>query len=1084
MKGDFSRIRFTPEKNYTAVLQQQGRVALDADANEQTAIEAYLRDTANVDVIGEYGAPANDAGFAIRIENGKIRIGAGRYYVSGIMVENDWEQDYADQPFFIPSGTSDPSSESSLMTALESGTESVQFILQVWRRFVTELDDPCLVEPAIGQADTTARLQTVWRVIGMVSNTTLAKPASPTNVAGSVTAEAAAPASAGAAAPKSASASASAPAPASASAPPLDVVITVESSGAGGCNQNPIELLSNCCQGLYRLVTPEHSGKMAARTNPAGNDCGCQPIPAAGYQGLENQLYRVEIHTGGDHSTATFKWSRENASVVAQVTNVNGTIITANSLGPDANLGFQVNDWVELIDDTYIFGDSPNQPGVLYQISALGPGPLQVTLNGTPNVNPAMNARMRRWDQSGASAVEGGIPLTAAPMTLEYGIEIDFTPHANYVSGDYWTIPARTADGQIDWACGLHGDPALPPGYFKIYQAPLACAQLDPGSKPPPAGADPQEFQRLKYVIQDCRIKFPPLTAITCGDDGPCTIVPKPGAGWEAPLLALKPGANADICFPVGKFPLSKPLVLSGLGSLRLTGGGLGTEIIATGVSAALIFSKCSSVEISSLLASTDTVITRNKRSTRPPLGGTLSFADCDIVSIDSVGLKCGAGLIRTAACIMVENSYVTQTKLQTREGDPVDGTGEVRIRHCDLEVGGGQEGILLVRVARAQVEDNILVAYVPKQTTLYTRLQNRNFRASALGVFISGAQYLKADTNAAKATEKAGAAPAAPPAEPGAASAPPATGAQPRSAQLGGSAAPPAKRASRAKKAPAVKPEDVAEDVAGDVIDEPVAQRKVLTTVQAGGQTVQFLTHPLLRDFWQPYLDQYAPKIFSTNRDLLLFMKSAARNFLLQPKLTRGNTAVINVIAGLDKADLQAMARGISVGGEGIEECRILNNSIHDAVQGITVGMSNHKQNPFTRETATVVTIAGNQIYVGLPPGAQFHNAQAIFVGNVNSLLVENNCSEVLTNVDEISREGIRVWGKFGRRVIVRHSHLAGFRPGIWFLPIVAPPNSEHPPLWLVADNMAENSVKAVFPKSGPTLPTSVTSMWINNLL
>src|SRR5580658_1243002 len=365
MKGDFSRIRFTPEKNYTAVLQQQGRVALDADANEQTAIDAYLRDTANVDIIGEYGAPANDAGFGIRIENGKILIGAGRYYVSGILVENDGELEYAKQPFFIPSGTSDASSESTLMAALESGTESVQFVLQVWRRFVTELDDPCLVEPAIGQADTTARLQTVWRVIGTVSSTTLAKPAAPTQVAGSLTAQAAAPALAGAAAPKSARKSASrstpASAPASNSASPSDVVITVKSSGAGGCNQNPIELLSSCCQGLYRQIPLQHTGKMAARTNPAGNDCGCQPIPAAGYQGLENQLYRVEIHNGGNYSTATFKWSRENASVVAQVTQVNGPIVTVNSLGPDANLGFQVNQWVELIDDTCLYGDTPSQ---------------------------------------------------------------------------------------------------------------------------------------------------------------------------------------------------------------------------------------------------------------------------------------------------------------------------------------------------------------------------------------------------------------------------------------------------------------------------------------------------------------------------------------------------------------------------------------------------------------------------------------------------------------------------------------------------------------------------------------------------
>ena len=441
MKGDFSRIRFTPEKNYTAVLQQQGRVALDADANEQTAIEAYLRDTTNVNVIGRNGGPANDLGFAIKIENGKIRIGAGRYYVDGILVENDRDRDYRDQRFLIPTaGTSDPSSESSLLTALESGT-SVQFVLQVWRRLVTELDDPCLVEPAIGQADTTARLQTIWRVLGT----------------------------------------------------------TVDPKAAGAGTENTTPQRSCCCEGLYLEEQPHHTGKMTAKTNPAGDDCGCQPIPAAGYQGLENQLYRVEIHTGGSYSTATFKWSRENASVVAQVTNVNGMIVTVNSLGPDANLGFQVNQWVELSDDACLYGDTPNQPGVLYQISALGPGPLQVTLSGTPSVTPAKNARMRRWDQP-STTPSTGILVSSGPVTLEYGIEVTFSQDGNFVSGDYWTIPARTANGQIDWACGSKDDPYLPAHYFSIYQAPLAYVRWDNSAQ--------------KAVVSDCRVAFNPLAEV------------------------------------------------------------------------------------------------------------------------------------------------------------------------------------------------------------------------------------------------------------------------------------------------------------------------------------------------------------------------------------------------------------------------------------------------------------------------------------------------------------------------------------------------------------------------------------------
>ena len=1028
MRGDFSRIRFTPEKNYTAVLQQQGRVALDADANEQTAIDTYLRDTANIDVIGRYGGPDDGAGFAIEVEDDRIAIGAGRYYVDGILVENNRRLAYADQPFFIPAvtatGAPDPSSERELLLALLQG-KTVQFVLQVWRRFVTELDDPCLVEPAIGQADTTARLQTVWRVIGTVGD--------------------------------------------SGQQPSEERVIV--SDTAGNC-QDPILRLSSCCQSLYRDLPQQHTGKMAARTNPAGDDCGCQPIPAAGYQGLENQLYRVEIHTGGAFSAATFKWSRENASVVAQVTNVDGAIVTVNSLGPDANLGFQVNDWVELSDNTNLYGDTPNQPGVLYQIQSLGPNPLQVTLSGTPQVDPSKNARMRRWDQTGTSAVPGGILVSSGPLTLENGIEVEFSKHGNYVSGDYWTIPARTADGQIDWACGEHSDLFQPAAYFSIYTAPLACVSRSHDKPAQAPGADQREL-KLNFVVQDCRLKFPPLTAIVCGDQGPCTIIPKPGAGWEEPLLALKPGANADICFPIGKFPLTKPVVLEGLGSLRLTGGGLGTQIVATGVTAALIFSNCNSVLISDLSASTDTVKTRRNRAETPALGGTLSFADCVEVAIDSVALKCGYGLERTAACIAVQNTYVAQTALQARQNAPVTGSGEVRIRHCNFEVGGNQEGILLVRVGRAQVEDNTLIAYVPKQYTLGQRLQNLGYRAAALRTFISGIRYVKVTNQgtaqAAKQDAKLAAGPstpASPPAEPAPT---PEAGAAPQTEAA----------KTEPAKATAVKPEDAV---------QPIGTLKINTTLTYGGQTIQFQTHPLLKDFWLPYLEQNAPKTFSTNRDLLLFMKKAVSNFLLQPKLTRGNTALINVIASLDKADQMAMARAISVGGEGIQDCRILNNSIHDAVQGITVGMSNHKKNPYTWQSATVVTIAGNQIYTGLPTGAQFHACQAIFVGNVDSLMMENNCAAVIANPNEISREGIRVWGLLGRRIIVRHSHLAGFHPGIWFNPIVAPPNRDRPPLWLVADNMAENSIRAVYPPDAftvppGTLPGAVTAMWVNNL-
>ena len=52
MYGDFSRVTFAPERHYLAVLVQQGRVQLDADANENTAILLHHLRTLAADLIG------------------------------------------------------------------------------------------------------------------------------------------------------------------------------------------------------------------------------------------------------------------------------------------------------------------------------------------------------------------------------------------------------------------------------------------------------------------------------------------------------------------------------------------------------------------------------------------------------------------------------------------------------------------------------------------------------------------------------------------------------------------------------------------------------------------------------------------------------------------------------------------------------------------------------------------------------------------------------------------------------------------------------------------------------------------------
>ncbi len=64
--GDFSRSRFDPARRYTGVLAQQGRVQLDADFNDQYAIEQHALRTVLRDLHAGSWAPVANPGFGLR----------------------------------------------------------------------------------------------------------------------------------------------------------------------------------------------------------------------------------------------------------------------------------------------------------------------------------------------------------------------------------------------------------------------------------------------------------------------------------------------------------------------------------------------------------------------------------------------------------------------------------------------------------------------------------------------------------------------------------------------------------------------------------------------------------------------------------------------------------------------------------------------------------------------------------------------------------------------------------------------------------------------------------------------------------
>ena len=70
MRGDFSRLPAAMGSGQDRLLMQQGRVQLDADWNKQAEVIARQIAGRTVDMVGQSGAPAAEAGFAVRALGG------------------------------------------------------------------------------------------------------------------------------------------------------------------------------------------------------------------------------------------------------------------------------------------------------------------------------------------------------------------------------------------------------------------------------------------------------------------------------------------------------------------------------------------------------------------------------------------------------------------------------------------------------------------------------------------------------------------------------------------------------------------------------------------------------------------------------------------------------------------------------------------------------------------------------------------------------------------------------------------------------------------------------------------------------
>ncbi|HEU4595860.1 MAG TPA: DUF6519 domain-containing protein [Pyrinomonadaceae bacterium] len=440
MKGDFSRDTFDPAKHYARVLMQQGRVLLDSDWNEQSAIQLHFLRRLGADLIGPAGGPQGACGFKIMapaafIEvDGEVRspgdesaerfrkldlqrnflIGPGRYYVDGVLCENERTVLYARAEKARDAGQPDLDAG-----PLENDKRYLVY-LGVWHRDVSALEDASIREVALGAhgPDTALRSKVVWQVnVLELDDDRFDK---------------------------------------------LDFSDILESEAW----REQLE--------TFRIRNP---GMLRAKADEADDPNAASPCiisPDARYRGAENQLYRVEIHVGGAIGDGpTFKWSRENGSVALPVREISGQQVTLDSLGRDARLGLQVGDYVEITDDNFVLR---RRAEPLLRVTDIDAAEMIVTLSGTPSsdlVNTEERpAILRRWEGTGPiKEAAGG---NENWIELEDGIKIQFQPGAFYRTGNYWLIPARTATGDVEWP-GPVGDPEpRPPHGIERHFAPLA----------------------------------------------------------------------------------------------------------------------------------------------------------------------------------------------------------------------------------------------------------------------------------------------------------------------------------------------------------------------------------------------------------------------------------------------------------------------------------------------------------------------------------------------------------------------------------------------------------------------------------
>jgi Family of unknown function (DUF6519)/Right handed beta helix region len=513
MHGDYTRMTFRPRKDPAGVLMQQGRVTLDADWNELVELVDRRFRAETVDALGRcYVSKETPSAFAITLSGGALLIGRGRAYVDGLLAENHGG---------TPASATLP--EYDAVVGEVHGAETVKYEEQPY------LLDAATVAPLPTSGTYVAYLDVWQREVTYLQDPELVEKA----IA-------------------------------------VDTATRLQTAWQVRLLEAPEG--TTCSSDLpgWEALTAHSAGRLT--TNAVGVPVPTDPctVPATGgYRGTENRLYRVEIQGSGGLGGATFKWSRDNASIggrVEAIDNATRKKVTLDRLGRDGVRRIRVDDWVEVTDDVR---ELAGLPGELRKVASVDEVTETITLATTlPSgafdpTNADRHTRVVRWDQSGAAvdAANGVVAVPAAPgspIVLEDGVQIvfDVDPTGDdFHVGDYWVFAARTADASVEELV------EEPPRGIKHHYCRLAVLAFP-------------------NTVIDCRT---PPAEEDHGCDCTVCVTPESHASGELTIhqaVAMVGPVGGKICLQAGVYRLDQPVRIKGARSLDLQGKGWKTVLV------------------------------------------------------------------------------------------------------------------------------------------------------------------------------------------------------------------------------------------------------------------------------------------------------------------------------------------------------------------------------------------------------------------------------------------------------------------------------------------------------------------------